>query len=71
MMENKTSKIIKNPGCARHLLRAGFKIVDIKKDKEDPTGKKSVFVFERTPEFDAAFAEINDQIKKSKDEEML
>ena len=30
---------------ARELLRNGFKIIDIKPDKHDSDGKRSVFVF--------------------------
>ncbi len=30
---------------ARELLKAGYTIIDIKPDKNDPEGKRSVFVF--------------------------
>lgn len=30
---------------ARRLLKDGFTIIDIKPDKDDPDGKRSVFVF--------------------------
>lgn len=44
-MEKKTI-IIFTSNKARQLLRDGFKIIDIKPDKTDPDGKRSVFVFE-------------------------
>lgn len=60
-MENKKYKIVFNAGVSRHLLRKGCPIVDIKADRENPD--KSLFIFERTPEFEKAFAEINEGIK--------
>lgn len=44
-MEKKTI-IIFTSNKARQLLRDGFKVIDIKPDKTDPDGKRSVFVFE-------------------------
>lgn len=38
--------IIFTSNKARQLLRDGFKVIDIKPDKTDPDGKRSVFVFE-------------------------
>ncbi|UVY23796.1 MAG: hypothetical protein [Bacteriophage sp.] len=44
-MEKKTI-IIFTANKARELLKDGFKVVDIKPDKTDSDGKRSVFVFE-------------------------
>lgn len=46
-MENKERKtiVIFTASRARELLRAGFQIIDIKPDHNDPTKKQSVFVF--------------------------
>ena len=67
-MENneleKKYKIVFNCGVARHLLRAGIHIADIKADRTNPD--KTIFIFERTPEFEKAFAEMNDEIKAVK-----
>ena len=43
-MEKKTITIF-TANKARELLKAGYTIVDIKPDKCDPDGKRSVFVF--------------------------
>lgn len=57
-------KIVFNAGCARRLLRIGIPIADIKADRTNPD--KTIFIFERTPEFEKAFAEMNDEIKAVK-----
>ena len=41
----KDSIVIFSATKARHLLRAGFKIIDIKPDYNDTTHMRSVFVF--------------------------
>ena len=38
--------IIFTANTARRLLQEGFTMIDIKPDKTDPDGKRSVFVFE-------------------------
>lgn len=43
-MKKKTITIF-TANKARELLKAGYTIVDIKPDKSDPDGKRSVFVF--------------------------
>ena len=60
----KEFKLVFNAGCARRLLRMGVPIADIKSDRNNPD--KTVFVFKRTPEFEAAFAQINKEIAESK-----
>lgn len=65
-MEEKSCKIVRNPGCARRLLKLGCVICDIKKDKEDETGNKSVFVFKKDEHFDEMFGRINDEINAAK-----
>ncbi|WP_352399007.1 hypothetical protein [Anaerotignum sp.] len=47
---NKDSIIIFTAKAARKLLKSGFTIIDIKPDKNDIDGKRSVFVFEYTEE---------------------
>lgn len=46
-MENKERKtiVIFTASKARELLRAGFQIIDVKPNHDDPTKKQSVFVF--------------------------
>lgn len=43
------TKCIYAAWAARKLIKAGEKVVDIKANKENPD--KTVFVFEKTPEF--------------------
>lgn len=67
-MENtnikKEYKLVFNQGVVRRLLRMGVTIHDIKPDKENK--EKTVFVFKRTPEFEAAFEQINNEITELK-----
>ena len=65
-MENikKEFKLVFNAGVARRLIRMGINIADIKSDRTNPD--KTVFVFKRTDEFEAAFAQINKEIAESK-----
>ena len=63
---NKEYKLVFNAGCARRLLKMGVPIADIKADRTNKD--KTVFVFKRTPEFEQAFAQINDEIAESKKE---
>jgi len=44
IMEKKAITIF-TTNKARELLKAGFTMIDIKPDKNDPEGKRSVFVF--------------------------
>ena len=67
MMEQKQSKLIFSAGVARHLLKMGCTMIDIKPSKED--NKVSVFVFRKDEKFDAAMEEITNAIKDKKDEE--
>lgn len=61
-MEEKQYKIIFNAGVARNLLKANCPIADIKADRNNKD--KTLFIFERTPEFEKAFAEINSALKE-------
>lgn len=65
----KNFKLVFNPGCARRLLRAGCTIADIKQSKENPD--KTIFVFKRDEVFEAAFAELNDSLKKQVTDESV
>ena len=60
----KEFKLVFNAGVARRLLRMGVPIADIKSDRANPD--KTVFVFKRTPEFEAAFTQINKEIAEAK-----
>ena len=62
----KEYKLVFNCGVARNLLKMGVPIADIKADRANHD--KTVFVFKRTPEFEAAFAQINKEINEAKDE---
>ena len=63
-MEDKKYKLVFNPGVARRLLKMGVNISDIKADRMN--SEKTIFAFEVTPEFEKAFAEINEGIKAAK-----
>jgi hypothetical protein len=69
IMENmkKEYKLVFNSGVARRLLRMGINIADIKADRANPD--KTVFVFKRTPEFEAAFEQMNKEIAEAKAQE--
>ena len=69
-MENikKEFKLVFNAGIARRLLRMGINIADIKSDRTNPD--KTVFVFKRTPEFEAAFEQMNKEIAEVKAKEV-
>ena len=60
----KEYKLVFNQGVVRRMLRMGVNIHDIKPDKEN--ADKTVFVFKRTPEFEAAFEKINSEIAEFK-----
>lgn len=61
---NREYKLIFNAGVARKMLKMGVNIADIKADRTNPD--KTIFVFKRTPEFEAAFAQINKEISETK-----
>ena len=44
-MEKKDTIVIFTAKKARALLKNGYTLVDIKPDKTDPDGKRSVFIF--------------------------
>lgn len=60
----KEFKLVFNQGVSRQLIRMGIPVADIKADKNNPD--KTVFVFKRTSEFEAAFAQINKEIAEAK-----
>ena len=62
----KEYKLVFNACVARRLVRMGINIADIKSDRTNPD--KTVFVFKRTSEFEAAFARINKEIAEAKAE---
>ena len=61
----KTSKLCFDPKMARTLLKRGFKVIDIKPNRANPIA--SIFVFENTDEFQIAFAEVMEEMKKKKE----
>ena len=66
---NKEFKLVFNAGVARKMLKMGIPIADIKADRTNKD--KTVFVFKRTPEFESAFARINEEIAESKKETVV
>lgn len=60
----KEFKLVFNQGVSRQLIRMGIPVADIKADKNNPD--KTVFVFKRTSEFEAAFTQINKEIAETK-----
>lgn len=52
---------------ARELLHEGYKIIDIKPDRNDPDGKKSIFIFE----FDGGILKKLESKRTKKKEENL
>lgn len=64
-MEQKITKLIFSPGVARHLLKMGCTICDLKPSKENPKDK-TVFVFVKDEKFDVAMSKIDEQIKEAK-----
>lgn len=63
---NKEYKLVFNAGVARKLLKMGVPVADIKADRANKD--KTVFVFKRTHEFEAAFSQINKEINEAKGE---
>lgn len=61
----KDYKLVFNQGIVRRMLKMGINIYDIKPDRVNRD--KTVFVFKRTPEFEAAFEQINNEITEAKD----
>lgn len=60
-------KVIKKSYIARQLLREGHRIIDIKADAADPEKKRSVFIFEATPEFQASLDKIMEERKRDRE----
>lgn len=65
-MEEKRAKLVFNAGVVRKLLKAGCRIIDVKADRDNKD--KTVFVFERDEAFEKAFSDINEELKKAKEE---
>ena len=65
-MEEKKAKLVFNAGVVRKLLKAGCRIIDVKADRDNKD--KTVFVFERDEVFEKAFSDINEELKKAKEE---
>ena len=67
MNEQKQSKLIFSAGVARHLLKMGCTMIDIKPSRED--SKMSVFVFCKDEKFDAAMETITNELTEQKGKE--
>lgn len=65
-MEEKKAKLVFNASVVRKLLKAGCRIIDVKADRDNKD--KTVFVFERDEAFEKAFSDINEELKKAKEE---
>ena len=57
-LEEVKRKVIKSSKMAKELLYHGFRIIDIAPDKNDY--KRTVFVFESTPEFERVLNSIKE-----------
>lgn len=61
-------KVIRKASLARQILKAGgesVRIIDLKQDKLDKTGQRTVFVFENTDKFQEVFSSVLNEIKKN------
>lgn len=54
----KDSLMVFTSQMARQLLRIGYQIVDIKPDRLDTDGKRSIFVFKNEPGLQEAITKI-------------
>ena len=61
MSENVNSKLVFSPTIARHLLKMGNQIIDIKADKND--AKRTVFVFMKDEKFSNDFNTVLNDIE--------
>ena len=59
-------KVIRKAQIARQLVRKGGKIIDLKGDKFDPDGKRSVFIFEDSDDFQKIFSEVIDENRRER-----
>ena len=70
--DEREGKIIRKPQIAREILKRGgdsVRIIDLKRDRFDPTGQRTVFIFEDTEEFQKIFQEVlndNEEYKKTR-----
>lgn len=63
-------KLVRSAFLTRRILRLGgndVRIIDVKKDREDKTGLKSVFVFEDTDKFQEVFSKVLADVKHEKE----
>ena len=68
-----TGKIVRNMGVARKLLSRvnwepsnELRVIDIKKNKDDPTGNSTVIIFENNDTFQRMFAEVIEENRREK-----
>ena len=63
-------KLVRSAFLTRRILRLGgndVRIIDVKKDREDKTGLKSVFVFEDTDKFQEVFSKVLADVKQERE----
>lgn len=63
MDKNKNKKesiCVLNAADAKVLVRLGFRITDLKPDRNDPDKKKTIFVFENSPGLYEKLRELKD-----------
>lgn len=65
--EEPKAKVIRRAAIARELLHRNCKLIDLKPDKTDPDGKRSVFIFEDNDYFQEVFQKVLDENKKTRD----
>lgn len=66
MSEEKENLMVFTGQMARQLLRQGYTIVDVKPDKLDADGKRSVFVFKNEPGLQEAIVQLVKQKAQGK-----
>ncbi len=64
---NVKGKVIRKAQIARQLVQRGQRIIDIKADRNDPDGKRSVYVFEDNDEFQNVFSSIIEENKRNRE----
>lgn len=74
--ENKnvvTGKVVRNMSIARKLLSHvdwkpsnEIRVIDIKKNKEDPTGNSTVIIFENNEAFQKLFSEVIEENRRDR-----
>ena len=67
-VDSQLGKVIRRPNIANELLDKGNRIIRIKKDKLDETGRRSVFVFAQDGKFEKDLDEIMQRRRQEREE---